>query len=482
MDITGALKPHANPLDDADAVCLMSATALAAAFRTGHLSPVEATRAALARAEQIQPKFNAFTLIDHEGALEAAQQSEARWRAGAPLGPLDGVPATIKDIVWVAGWPARYGSLAPAQTPTEDAPAVALLRAAGCVLFAQTTTPEFGWKALTDSPSSGITRNPWNEALTPGGSSGGAAVAAATGAGALHLGSDGGGSIRIPAAFTGIVGHKPTFGMVPAYPASAFGTVAHIGPMTRTVEDAALMLDAMSGRDLRDWYQNTQGYAPSAGQAPRDLAGRRIGVWAEPAQGVVDKVIGAAFAAVLDRLEAAGAVLEPVRLPGEDLLGMFQVLWFAGAAARLRAVPESAHGAIDPGFRAIAAIGAGYSAADYIAASGRRAAYGSAFDALMTRFDALVSPATAVLPFAAGLEVPPDRGMTRWTEWAGFSFPVNLAQAPACVVPCGMSPGGLPIGVQIVGARGDDRTVLGLAAALAPQGALPTISVPTGAL
>ena len=254
------MPPRRDPLADADDLCKLSATALAQLYARGEASPVEVTRAALARAANVQSRFNAFVRIEPEAALAAAALSEQRWQAGKPFGPLDGIPTTIKDIVWVKGGRARYGSRAPGTDCAEDAPSVALLRAAGAVFLGITTTPEFGWKALTDSPLTGITRNPWNADLTPGGSSGGAAVAAATGAGALHLGTDGGGSIRIPSAFTGIVGHKPTFSRVPAYPASAFGTVAHIGPMARSVADAQLMLQVMSGRDLRDWYQNPPGF------------------------------------------------------------------------------------------------------------------------------------------------------------------------------------------------------------------------------
>lgn len=455
------------PLDDAPELCRMDAVDLLTAYRAGTLSPVEATAAALARAEVVQARFNAFTRIDAGPALAAARQSEVRWAAGAPCGPLDGVPTTIKDIVWVAGWEARYGSCAPPAVPAADAPSVALLRAAGAVLIGQTTTPEFGWKALGDSPSSGITRNPWNPGRTPGGSSAGAAVAAAAGAGALHLGTDGGGSIRIPAAFTGIVGHKPTFGRVPAYPASAFGTVAHIGPMTRSVADAALMLDVMSGRDLRDWHQNPLPFAPAADARLDSLKGMRIGVWAEPPQWHVVPDVAAAFQRALGVLEAAGAVLQPFRLPGNDLLGLFHALWFSGAAARLAVLPQAALAAVDPGLREIAAQGARLSAVELIAAHTRRAEFAAAFDARLAEVDIVVSPAATLTALEAGAEVPAGSGLTRWTEWAGFSFPVNLAQAPATVIPAGLAPDGLPIGLQVVGSRGADGPVLAAAGAIA---------------
>jgi aspartyl-tRNA(Asn)/glutamyl-tRNA(Gln) amidotransferase subunit A len=456
-----------DPLADADDLCRLTATALVQLYATGKTSPVEVTRATLARAELVQSRFNAFVRIEGEAALAAAALSERRWQAGKPLGPLDGVPTTIKDIVWVEGGLARYGSRAPGTQCSEDAPSVALLRAAGAVFLGITTTPEFGWKALTDSPLTGLTRNPWNADLTPGGSSGGAAVAAATGAGALHLGTDGGGSIRIPAAFTGIVGHKPTFSRVPAYPASAFGTVAHIGPMTRSVADARLMLQVMSGRDLRDWYQNPLSFTAADAASPADLKGLRLGVWDKPPGGHVDPLVAAAFGRTLARLEQAGAVLEPVRPPSEDdLLGLFHLHWFSGAAARLAMLPPSALAAVDPGLREIAAEGEAISAVALIRAQNRRAAFGAGFDRLLAGYDAIISPACAVLPFAVGDEVPKGSGLKRWTEWAGFSYPVNLAQAPAVVIRSEILPEGLPVGLQIIGPRGEDGRVLAIAASI----------------
>ena len=200
------------PISDAPELCRIDVAALSVAFGSGALSPVEVVEATLARAEQVQSRFNAFTFIDRAGGLQAARAAEARWRAGAALSAIDGVPTTLKDIVHVEGWRVRYGSRSTDSAPMlQDAPSVAGLRAGGAVFIGQTTTPEFGWKAVTDSPAFGITRNPWNSVLTPGGSSGGAAVASATGAGVLHLGTDGGGSIRVPAAFTGTFGLKPTF-------------------------------------------------------------------------------------------------------------------------------------------------------------------------------------------------------------------------------------------------------------------------------
>lgn len=454
------------PLDDADDLCRMDVARLTAGYASGAFSPVEATQAALLRAERIHPTFNAFTHLDHESALASARAAEARWREGAPLSAIDGVPTTIKDIVWVAGWSVRYGSRAiDPVNAAEDAPTVRLLREAGAVLLGLTTTPEFGWKAVTDSAGFGVTRNPWDASRTPGGSSGGAAVAAATGAGVLHLGTDGGGSIRIPAGLTGLVGHKPTFGRVPAYPASPFGTVAHIGPITRSVADAAAMLHVMSGRDLRDWHQNPLAF-PAASPVPeRALAGLRIGVWDTPPSHRTEADVAAAFAAACARLADAGAILRPIALPGSGHWALFNTHWYAGAAARLAAIPAERHGVIDPGLRDVAAAGARFFGVELIQAGTRRAEFGAAFERLFDALDVIVSPAVALTGFGAGLEVPEGSGLSRWTEWAGFSYPINLTQSPACVAPAGFGDGGMPVGLQFIGRRGDDTGVLAVARA-----------------
>src|SRR6267378_5318742 len=236
-------------------LCSLSATELLDGFSKHELSPVEVTRAVLERIERLNPVLNAFNLVS-ERALDDARTSEARWMAGQPKGLLDGVPVSIKDIILTKGWPTLRGSktVDPRGPWNDDAPASARLREHGAVLLGKTTTPEFGWKGVTDSPLTGITRNPWNPKKTPGGSSGGAAAAVAAGMGPLALGTDGGGSIRIPCSFTGLFGLKPSFGRVPAWPPSPFGTVAHVGPMTRSVEDAALMLNVLSLPDERDWH------------------------------------------------------------------------------------------------------------------------------------------------------------------------------------------------------------------------------------
>lgn len=441
-----------------------SAAALAALFSSGKQSPVEVTKAMLARAETVNAELNAFVIIDHEGALAAAQASEKRWKAKAPLSALDGIPTTLKDIVYCQNLDVRYGSKATSFIPNVvDAPSVARLRAAGTVFLGLTTTPEFGWKAVTDNLKNGITRNPWDPTKTPGGSSGGAAVAAATGAGILHLGTDGGGSIRIPASFSGIVGHKPSYGRVAAYPLSAFGTVAHIGPMARSVSDVASMLRIMAGQDVRDWTQPPTAL-PAITPQPINWSGKRIAYWKQPCIGIVEPQIANAVEAVLADLQQAGAEVVEIRLPDQDaLLEIFYRHWYVGAANRLSAIDESLYDSLDPGFLHAARIGQLYSATDRMKAEIQRAQYGAQMDVLLNEFEYIISPTVPISPFDAGNDLPKGTDFKTWVEWSSFSFPINLSQQPACSVPCGLTAEGLPIGLQIIGARGDDSGVLSAA-------------------
>lgn len=455
------------PLQDAPASCRLSAVELAGQYERGQLTPLEVTRAALERAHQVHERFNAFAHFDDENSLAAAEASTRRWQAKQPLSPLDGVPATIKDIVWVRGWPITFGTSAlPVLQCKEDAPSVARMRAAGLVLLGATTTPEFGWKALTDSPTFGITRNPIDPRLTSGGSSGGAAVAAATGVAPLNLGTDGGGSIRIPAAFCGIVGMKPTYGRVAAYPASAFGTLSHIGPITRTAADAHAMLTILSGRDIRDWAQGPA-CLPSLEQVAESLKDPPVGFWSTPVSGAVDPAVARMVDAAVERIEGStGIDVASVRLPENGTRELFECLWFTGAANRIKALDSASRARCDPGLIEVDEAAQAITGRELAAAHEQRAQFGARMDELLTRFRVLISPATAIAPFEAGRETPAGSGMSRWTEWAGFSYPVNLSQQPACVIPCGVLKDGRPVGLQIIGARGADAHVLQVAGTL----------------
>ncbi|WP_197678344.1 amidase [Pseudomonas synxantha] len=453
-------------------LCELDSATLLAAYKSRHLSPVDVVRAALDRCIKVQDALNAFTYIDFDGALTAAKASEKRWRNGKPLSLIDGIPTTLKDIFHVEGWSVRYGSMTTPGTPNnQDAPSVSRLREAGAVFIGQTAAPEYSWKTVTDSPAFGVTRNPWDPTCTPGGSSGGAAVAAACGAGVLHLGTDGGGSIRIPASFTGVFGLKPSHGRVPVYPPSSFGTVAHIGPITRTVADAAAMLRVLSGRDLRDWTQPPMAF-PNVSLAPFTWRGKRIGYWRTPCIGNVDGQVATAIEATLVGLEAAGASVTEMRLPYQDeLLEMYNRHWYIGAANLLTSISTRNHANLDPGLLRAATVGRRYSGVERLEAEVWRNRYGSAMDNLLSDFDFIMSPSVPILPFEVGRDVPRSSDAKSWTEWCSFSFPINLSQQPACSVPCGLSKEGLPIGLQIIGSRGADSDVL--SAALCYERAFP---------
>lgn len=450
---------------------LLPAAELTGLYRSGRISPVEVARDCLRRVGRWNAAVGAFCVVDEAGALAQARDSEARWRRGEALGPLDGVPATIKDIVLMRGFPTRRGSRTTegVAAGAEDAPATARLREAGAVLLGKTTTPEFGWKAVTDNPLGEVARNPWDPARTAGGSSGGAAAAAALGMGALHLGTDGGGSIRIPAAFCGIVGLKPSFGRVPAWPLSPFGTVAHLGPMTRTVADAALMLNALSRPDPRDWHALPHdGRDWSDGLGGDGAAGLRIAV-SETLGGLVevDPEVLAAFREALRVLEGLGARVEPAEPDlGRDVRGLFARHWFASAARVVAAIPPERRELVDPGLREMAAEGAAFSTAEILDAQRERGELGVGLQGLLLGpFDLLATPAVAIPAFAAGVERPDPARQPRWIDWAGFSYPFNLSQQPAISVPCGRTRGGLPLGLQLVAAKYREDLVLRAAAA-----------------
>ena len=440
----------------------LSAVDLLHAYRAAQLSPVEATHAALKRIEDANPELNAFCLVDPEQALAAARESEQRWHRGEPVGLLDGVPTSIKDLVLTAGWPTLRGShlIDPDQPWDEDAPATARLREHGAVLIGKTTSPEFGWKGVTDSPLHGVTGNPWNPQRTAGGSSGGSAAAVARGMGPLSIGTDGGGSIRIPAGFSGIFGLKPTYGRVPHYPASPFGTLAHVGPMTRTVADSALMLDVLALPDPRDWSALPVPTTTFRTAVETPVTGLRIAYSPDLGYVDVDPEIAAAVRRAVDVLEQLGAQVEQVDPGFTDPVDAYEVLWFSGVAKVLSAFGESAIEKIDPGLAAGVASGRDLTASDYLDATAVRVDLGRRMGLFHQRFDLLVTPALPIAAFEAGHDVPPGSAHREWTGWTPFSYPFNLTQQPAASVPCGFTSDGLPIGLQVVGPRHADATVL----------------------
>ncbi|WP_333775396.1 amidase [Streptomyces sp. IBSBF 3136] len=441
----------------------LTAVQLLDGYRKGEFSPVEATEQALLRARRIQPEVNAFARLTEEDALAGARESAERWRRGAPAGLLDGVPVTVKDLLLLRGHPTLRGSKTIAEQGRweEDAPSVARLREHGAVFLGKTTTPEYGWKGVTDSPLTGVTRNPYDPSRTAGGSSGGSAAAVALGAGPLSLGTDGGGSVRIPAAFCGIFGLKPTYGRVPLYPASAFGTLSHVGPMTRDAADAALLLDVIGHPDPRDWSALPP--PPGSFTAALDEGVRGLRVAYSPSLGgqvAVRPGVAAAVRRAVAGLADLGAYVEEADPDFSDPVDAFHTLWFSGAARLTQSFSPNRRRLLDPGLREICAQGARFGALDYLAAVDVRMDLGRRMGRFHERYDLLVTPTLPVTAFEAGREVPAGSGLRRWTGWTPFTYPFNMTQQPAATVPVGLDDDGLPVGLQVVAARHRDDLVL----------------------
>jgi aspartyl-tRNA(Asn)/glutamyl-tRNA(Gln) amidotransferase subunit A len=451
---------------------------LTALYRRGALSPVEAARDCLARIAT-NARYNAFMPIEPGPVLDAARLSEARWRQGKPLGPLDGVPATVKDNIWLKGYPTRRGSTtSDAALAIADAPAVARLREQGAVFLGKTCLPEHGWIGVCHSPLTGITHNPWNPDHTPGGSTGGGAVAALLGLGLLHLGTDGAGSLRIPAAFTGVFGMKPSYGQVPAFPPSALNMLAHQGPITRTVADAALMLSVIAAPDARDmtaWNSPAPDFGADLDQG---VQGLRVALSMRLGQSIkLDPDIEAAVRRVAGVLEELGAVVEEADPPLTRAADMIRPLWWPVMDMLVQAVAPERRAEMDAGLRDIAERGRRFTAGDYITAYNARAELYAAMLGFHARYDLLLTPTMPLTALKVGLVVPADGTFgDDWINWSPYTYPFNLTQQPAASVPVGLAGNGLPMGVQIVGPLRADARVLRAARAI--ERALPMPPVP----
>ncbi len=445
-------------------LCRATATELHAMYRIGTVSPVDVAEAVLDRIDRLGQELNAFVFVDRDAAMDAAKSSAKRWRDNAPRGRLDGIPVTVKDMILARGWPTLRGSrTVDPQGPWElDSPSVARLREGGAVLTGKTTMAEFGWKGTGDCPLNGVTLNPVVPGKTPGGSSSGAAAGLADFMGPLALGTDAGGSVRIPASFTGTVGFKATFGAIPNLPASPMGTLSNVGPMARTVADARMLFEAVAVPDRRDPWSLSR---PGRSGDLRSLEGLRIAFVSDspgprPVEPDVLSVIGDAT----DAAVTAGAVVEHVDSAFlAEARSSLLTLWRAGAAYLARTIPDDRLDLVDPGLRSEMELGKDLLGADFVAAEQARWRVCSAINQLFDRFDLVLTPTVATPPPDLGSDLYDPSRERHWTDWTPFTFPFNLSRHPAISVPFGTTWAGIPVGVQLVMPHGADCHLLSVA-------------------
>ena len=435
----------------------------------GNLSPVHLLEHAQVLAKAAEPAINAYVRFLDDDARRAAEACEHEARAGRRRGPLHGVPIAIKDNLFLAGHPLTRGSRTSADfIADETAPMVERVLDSGAVIIGKTTMPEFGWKGTGSSPLSGITRNPWDITRNSGGSSAGSAATVATGAVPIALGSDAGGSIRIPAAFCGTVGIKPTLGRIPIWPGTVAASLSHVGPLTRSVDDAALVVAATSGPDRRDpLSQGGSARAPRAAHDRLRTGTLRIGQVAAPFGYPPDADVGAA-------LETAMAAIRP-RVPADyhavaldlDLpRAMFETFWVSGRGHGYGALIAERGAEMDPGLVRCAALADEVGLAAYLEALDSRRALNASLCAVFETTDVLVMPTMPLTAFAAEDEVPPGGEIDApapWVSWTPYTYPFNLSGQPALSLPCGFDTDGLPIGLQVVGPWGADDLIMDLA-------------------
>ena len=444
------------------------ATILAEKIRRKQISPTEVMRATLDRITALEPKVNAFAHLAADQAMDAARAAERALLGGQRIGRLHGVPVTIKDLSLTKDMPTQFGSHTMAgNQPTEDTALVTRLKDEGGIVVGKTTTSEFGWKGVSESPLTGITHNPWKHGYNAGASSAGAGAAAAAGFGPLHQGSDGAGSIRMPSHFCGIFGLKPSYGRVPNYPAGTLDYTAPSGPMTRTVADSALMLEVMAGPHWMDHASLEAGPAPYLARLGEGIKGKRVAFSPDLGHARVDPEVAAMVRAAANRFAELGAIVEEVKTPwaaeGPELIRYFWAAHIARLAAKL---PEW-EAKMDPGLVACIKDGAAVSISDYVVTRDRKMAYVSGIHKWFEGWDFLLTPSASVAAFPAEKLMPDHwpQHVWDWVSWAEFSYPFNLSWNPAASVPCGFTAEGLPVGLQIVGTRFDDLGVLQASAA-----------------
>jgi Asp-tRNA(Asn)/Glu-tRNA(Gln) amidotransferase A subunit family amidase len=444
-----------------------TASEIRAAIVRGEVSATEVVAETLSRIETVEPVLNAFVTLMPEQAMEAARAADRLLAEGREPGPLHGVPISVKDLINVGGVRTTFGSRTMADNVAEaDAPSVERVRAAGACVIGKTTTTEFGCKAGGgDSPLSGVTRNAWDTSKTPGGSSAGAATSVAAGVTPLALGTDGGGSIRIPASFCGVFGLKAQFGRVPVFPTSATPTLGHVAPMARSVRDAALLLDVISGFDARDPASISEPVPdyPAACDAPVD--GMRV-AWsptlgyARPNQEVLEIAEGAVRA-----FEDFGCSVELVEEVMEDPVDMWNAEFYAGAGTRLKSALRNSRELLDPAVAEILEDALRGTVEEYYTKVFARYELREKVRRFFESYDLLLTPTLPVPPFEGGVNVPPELPDRSIVSWVYYTYPFNLTGNPAASIPCGFTDDRLPVGLQMVTGTNRETDLLRAAAA-----------------
>jgi aspartyl-tRNA(Asn)/glutamyl-tRNA(Gln) amidotransferase subunit A len=459
-----------------DGLCWMPASEMAAAIRRKKVSPVEVMKEVLARIDRLNPTLNAFVTLTAEQAMRDARAAErALGKKGVKLGPLHGVPFSTKDLVLTKGVRTTFGTrLYADNVPAETAPMVERMLAAGAIQLGKTNTPTFGWIGATHNLLFGVTRNPWNLDRTPGGSSGGASAAVAAGLGPLAIGTDGGGSIRIPASFAGIVGHKASYGRIPIQAGSAVWSLSHIGPMTRTVTDAALMMNVCAGPDSRDSLSLPAERVDYVKALKGSLKGLRVAWVPDPGYAkLVDPEVVAVCARAAKRFRELGCRVEEVNPRWPSPRQPWKAIFCGGVAVRLVPYLPERRADIDAGLAALIDETMAWGPTTYAQAWLERMAWWEHPRRLFETYDFMLTPTVACPPFKIGLDNPNEIAgrPAEPYEWIPFTYPFNMTGQPACSVPAGFTADKLPVGLQIVGRRFDDVTVL--RAAHAFEGAQP---------
>ena len=427
------------------------------------ISPVEILKETISNIDEIEPKINSFAKLDLDGAKKLASESEKRMLSNSLLSEVDGIPTSIKDLIAQKNLPLRFGSkTAPDKNCEVDAPSVERLRNAGAVLLGKSTTSEFGCKAVGDSPLTGITRNPWNLELTPGGSSCGAAAMVSSGIVPYALGTDGGGSVRIPASLTGLFGIKANFGRVPVYPVSATPTLAHVGPLCRNVEDACTVLKIISGSDWKDPFsvsENVPDFNASINKKKKfKIAWSPTLGYAKPEKEVLEKLNLA-----IKNIESLGHEVELVdKIFDKDPVDLWNAEFYAGVGTKLKQIIESNPDLIDPPILEVLKIAITQEMGNYYGSVFERYALREKMRVFFEKYDLLITPTLPCSAFKAGQNVPenfPDRNIVSWVY---YTYPFNLTGQPAASINAGFSKNNLPIGMQIISNTNKEIDILNL--------------------